>query len=90
MCIGAAHVQSMSVEVYWLDDAYVVAALHLLVRAPNVGSEMVKQKHENCVCSSVLGRETDENAKAMHKIMAKTFYIFFYNCTIILICEKWK
>lgn len=43
MCIGAAHVESMSVEIHWLDDAYVVAALHLLVRAPNVGSEIIKQ-----------------------------------------------
>lgn len=53
MCIGAAHVQSMSVEIHWLYDAYVVAALHLLVRAPNVGSKIVKQllkqKQESCV-----------------------------------------
>lgn len=53
MCIGAAHVESMSVEIHWLDDAYVVAALHLLVRAPNVGSEIIKQllkqKQESCV-----------------------------------------
>lgn len=53
MCIGAAHVQSVSVEIHWLYDAYVVAALHLLVRAPNVGSKIVKQllkqKQESCV-----------------------------------------
>lgn len=66
MCIGAAHVESMSVEIHWLDDAYVVAALHLLVRAPNVGSEIIKQllkqKQESCVfCVSVCGGNgTDE------------------------------
>lgn len=53
MGIGAAHVESMSVEIHWLDDAYVVAALHLLVWAPNVGSEIIKQllkqKQESCV-----------------------------------------
>lgn len=61
MCIGAAHVQSMSVEIHWLYDAYVVAALHLLVRAPKVVKQLLKQKQESCVLCFVFGGNgTDE------------------------------